>query len=63
MQAKNQISIRKKTRKDGRYIIKIEGNIVWEGEKPQTRLPGLLKEYRSEDIRISWKSKSGSLID
>ena len=62
MQKKKRVTIRKTPRNDGKYVIKIEGNIVWEGKKPQAKLPALLKDHRSKDISISWKPKSGSLI-
>jgi len=56
MQTKNQITLRKKPKDDCKYIIKIEGNIVWEGKNPKPRLTGLLKDRPGDDIRISWKS-------
>ncbi|MEE9555256.1 MAG: hypothetical protein V3W18_13290 [candidate division Zixibacteria bacterium] len=62
MQAKNRVTIRKKPQADGKYVIKIEGNIVWEGKKPQTKLPALLKNHRGRDISIVWKPKSESII-
>jgi len=62
MQTKKGMTIRKKTRPGGKYVIKIEGNIAWEGNDPQTKLPSLLSDRRNKDISISWKPDREFLI-
>lgn len=62
MQVKKGITIRKKTFTTGKYIIKIDGKIEWEGRNPQTKLPSMLNDFRGKDISISWKSDREFLI-
>lgn len=62
MQAKNQITIRKKPVYGGKYIIKIEGRVAWEGKNPRTKLPLLLNRNPGRNVSISWKPDREFLI-
>jgi len=62
MQTKKGLTIRKKPRPGGKYIIKIEGKITWEGCDPRSKLPSLLSDYRNKEISISWKPDREFLI-
>lgn len=57
-----KITIKKSPRPGGRYVIKIEGRVTWEGKDPQKKLPRLLNAYPGKNISISWKSDEEFLI-
>jgi len=62
MQIKKALTIRKKPRPGGKYIIKIDGKITWEGSDPQSKLPRILSDYRDKNVSISWKPDREFLI-
>lgn len=57
-----KITIRKSPCPDGKYVIKIEGKVTWEGKNPQKKLPRILNTHPGKNVSISWKSGEESLI-
>lgn len=62
MQGKNQMIVRKKPLVEGKYVIKIEGQIKWEGKNPQAKMPTLMNKNPGKAISISWKPDKEFLI-
>jgi hypothetical protein len=57
-----KITIRKSPYPAGKYVIKIEGRITWEGKSPQRKLPVLLDQNKGKKVSISWRPDQESLI-
>lgn len=57
-----KITIKKSPYPAGKYVIKIEGRITWEGKTPQKKLPVLLDENKGKNVSISWRPDQESLI-
>jgi len=57
-----KITIRKSAPPCGKYVIRIEGRVTWEGKNPQKKLPRLLNAHPGKNVSISWKSDEESLI-
>jgi hypothetical protein len=62
MQSKKRLTLRKKPRPDGIYVIKIEGKVAWEGKNPERKFSSLLSENRDRNISIAWKAGQESII-
>ncbi len=57
-----KIAIRKSPLPGGKYVIKIEGKITWEGKNPQKKLPRVLNAHAGKNVSIAWKPDEESLI-
>ncbi len=57
-----KITIKKSPGAGGKYVIKIEGKVTWEGKDPQKKLPRLLNTHPAKKVSIAWKSGEEFLI-
>ncbi|MEE8418186.1 MAG: hypothetical protein V3S06_05920 [candidate division Zixibacteria bacterium] len=57
-----KITIRKSPCPGGKYVIKIEGRVTWEGKNPQEKLPRVLNAHPGKNVSIAWKPDEGFLI-
>jgi hypothetical protein len=57
-----KITIRKCPEAWGKYIIKIEGKIVWEGANPHEMFPSMIVENPGKNLSICWKRQREFLI-
>jgi len=57
-----RITIKKCPRPCGKYVIKIEGRVVWEGNNPHEKLPAMIIKNPGKSLSISWKRQREFLI-
>lgn len=57
-----KIMIKKSPCAGGKYVIKIEGKVTWEGKDPQEKLPRLLNTHPAKKVSIAWKPGEEFLI-
>ncbi len=57
-----KITIRKIPACCGKYAIKIEGKIVWEGIELQEKFPLIVSENPGKNLSICWKHEREFLV-
>ena len=45
-----------------RYVIKVDGKVVWEGRNPKEKYFNIRKQNKWKEVAIAWRTKESILV-